>query len=162
MSAKDEFTRHCAELLEGLGPVRTRRMFGGHGLYLDDLFVAIIIDEQLYLKTDAQSRPQFEAQGCQPFSYQRGSETHSLGYFRPPEEAIDSPALLRPWARLAQEAALRAQAAKLAKPAKKPSKAKAKTAPAAKAKRVRQPGDVSSRPPAAASSSARTKARTKS
>lgn len=154
MSAKDEFTRHCAELLEGLGPVRTRRMFGGHGVYVDDLFVAIIIDEQLYLKTDAQSRPQFEALGCQPFSYQRGSETHSLGYFRPPEEAIDSPALLRPWARLAQEAALRAQAAKLAKPLK------AKVG--AKIKKVRQPGDPSSRPPAAASSSARTKARTKS
>lgn len=112
----DEFTAHCSELLSPLGPVRARRMFGGHGLYLDDLFVAIIAGEQLYLKTDAQSRPRFEAAGCTPFSYQREGKTATLGYYRPPEEALESPALMQPWARLALEAALRARAAKI-KPA---------------------------------------------
>jgi DNA transformation protein len=112
----DEFTQHCAELLSPLGVVRARRMFGGQGLYLDELFVAIISDEQLYLKTDAQSRPLFEAAGCPPFSYLREGQPTSLGYFRPPEEAMESPALMRPWARLALEAALRARAVKLIKP----------------------------------------------
>ncbi|HEY1090017.1 MAG TPA: TfoX/Sxy family protein, partial [Burkholderiaceae bacterium] len=36
------FVDHCIELLQGQGPVRTRRMFGGVGVYIDDLFVAII------------------------------------------------------------------------------------------------------------------------
>jgi len=106
----DEFTTHCAELLSPLGSVRARRMFGGQGLYLDELFVAIIVGEQLYLKTDAQSRPRFEAAGCEPFRYLRQGEWTSLGYFRPPEEALESPALMQPWARLALEAALRARA----------------------------------------------------
>mgnify|MGYP000287609516 CR=1 FL=1 len=30
------------ELLAPLGRARARRMFGGHGLYVDDLFVAIV------------------------------------------------------------------------------------------------------------------------
>ena len=118
--AMDEFTAHCAELLSPLGAVRARRMFGGQGLYVDELFVAIIAGEQLYLKTDAENRPRFEAAGCEPFRYLKQGEWMNLGYYRPPEEAMESPALMQPWARLALEAALRAQAIKLRpRPARK-------------------------------------------
>ena len=43
------FVAHCLELLSPLGEARARRMFGGHGLYVDDLFVAIVAGERLYL-----------------------------------------------------------------------------------------------------------------
>ncbi|MDC8784620.1 TfoX/Sxy family protein [Roseateles koreensis] len=129
-----EFAQHCAELFAPLGPVRLRRMFGGHGLYVDDLFVALIADEQLFLKIDAQTRPRFEAAGCRPFTYQREGETMSLGYFCPPEEALESSPLLMPWARLAMEAALRAQADKLAKAAAAVKRRKAPAKPKAVSK----------------------------
>lgn len=116
----DEFTRHCTELLSPLGPVRSRRMFGGQGFYVDELFIALILDEQLYLKADAETRPRFEAAGCAQFRYQKLGEWASLGYYRPPEEAMDSPALMQEWARLALQAALRAQAAKAGKALIKP------------------------------------------
>jgi len=89
-------------------------MFGGQGLYVDELFIALIAGEQLYLKTDTQTRLQFEAAGCPPFRYQKQGEWTSLSYFSPPEEALESPALMAPWARLALQAALRAQLAKSA------------------------------------------------
>lgn len=111
----DEFTTHCSELLAPLGSVRVRRMFGGRGLYVDELFIALIADEQFFLKTDAQTRPRFEAAGCQPFRYLRQGEWQSIGYYAPPEEAMESPALMQPWARLALDAALRARAAKAPK-----------------------------------------------
>ena len=38
------------ELLASLGAVRARRMFGGWGLYAGDAFVALIADDQLYLR----------------------------------------------------------------------------------------------------------------
>ena len=38
------------ELLAPLGAVRVRRMFGGWGLYVGDVFVALVLDDQLYLK----------------------------------------------------------------------------------------------------------------
>jgi len=118
----DEFISHCAELLQPVGAVRAKRMFGGHGLYVDEIFVAIVIEEQLYLKADASSRPRFEAAGCEPFRYSKKTgEVLSMSYFRAPEEAMESPALMQPWARLALEAALRARVAKPAsrKPAAK-------------------------------------------
>lgn len=46
---------HCLELLAPLGAVRARRMFGGYGLYVDDLFVALIAVDRLYLKADETS-----------------------------------------------------------------------------------------------------------
>ena len=54
---------HCLELLAPLGAVRARRMFGGHGLYIDDLFVAIIAFDRLYLKADEATRERFAGAG---------------------------------------------------------------------------------------------------
>jgi len=129
---KDEFARYCTELLGALGPSRSRRMFGGHGFYVDDLFVALIFQDRLYLKVDDQTRARFEAAGCQPFVYEAKGERVTIGYFSAPDEAMESPALMLPWARLAMEAAVRARAGKARKktpaaPAKKPP---AKKAPA--------------------------------
>lgn len=108
----DPFVEHCLELLAPLGAVRARRMFGGHGLYIDDLFVAIIAFEQLWLKVDAATRPRFEAAGCRPFVYDARGQAVTMGYFTVPDDAIESIHAMGPWARLAMEAALRARAAK--------------------------------------------------
>jgi len=123
----DAFTELCIELLSPLGPVRTRAMFGGRGVYVDGLFMALIDDGQLFLKVDDASRARFVAAGCIPFSYAtKDGQRTAMSYYRPPEEALESPPLMRPWARLAFEAALRAANAKKSAP-KKPA---AKKAPA--------------------------------
>ena len=100
------------ELLQPLGSVRSRRMFGGHGFYVDDLFLALIAGERLYLKVDEATRAAFEAAGCEPFVYEAKGSRVALGYWTVPAEAMESPALMQPWARLALAAALRARAAK--------------------------------------------------
>lgn len=110
-----ELLAHAQELLAPLGPVRSRRMFGGWGLYVEDLFIAIIAFEQLFLKADDVTQPRFEAAGCRRFEYEREGQTAALRYFCPPEEALESPALMRPWAQLALEAALRARQKKAPK-----------------------------------------------
>jgi DNA transformation protein len=127
---------HCLELLAPLGAVRARRMFGGHGLYVDELFIAIIAFERLYLKTDAQSQPVFEAAGGEPFVYDAKTRAVSLGYWTVPAEAMDSPALMQPWARQAIEAALRARAAKPSAAPRKPRATAPK--PTASARRARR------------------------
>jgi DNA transformation protein len=104
------FVDHCLELLDAIGLARSRPMFGGHGLYVDDLFVAIVLADRLYLKADAQARQRFERAGCEPFVYDAKGRAVSLGYWSAPDEAMESPALMRPWGRLALEAALRARA----------------------------------------------------
>ncbi len=109
-AALSEFVNHCLELLGSAGAARSRRMFGGHGIYVDDLFVGLIAFDRLYLKADASTRANFEAAGCKPFVYDGAGKSVTLSYFSAPEEAIESPRLMQPWARLALGAALRAKA----------------------------------------------------
>lgn len=113
----DDFLHWCAELLAPLGRVRHRRMFGGHGLYLDEVFVALVMRGCLYLKVDDDTEARFEAAGSERFSYTTAKGVQGeLRYRSAPDEAMDSPAQMAPWARLALASALRAQAAALPKP----------------------------------------------
>ena len=133
----DAFTQLCVEMLSPLGPVRVRRMFGGQGIYVDGLFMAIVDDGQLFLKTDEVTRERFDAAGCVPFTFpNKDGEAVVTSYRRPPEDALESPPLMLPWARLALEAALRAANAKVKKSASKRPAAKKSSAatkkPAAK------------------------------
>ena len=119
------FLSHCLELLSPLGRTSSRRMFGGHALYIDGLCMALIIQDTLYLKVDDTSRPLAERAGCRPFTYDtKAGERHALGYYTAPEEAMESPAEMTPWARRALAAAVAARAKAPAK--KKPA---AKSAP---------------------------------
>jgi DNA transformation protein and related proteins len=45
-----EFVDYVLEQLSPLGGVRAKRMFGGHGVYLEGLFFALVADDTLYLK----------------------------------------------------------------------------------------------------------------
>ncbi len=122
---RDPFTLHCQELLAPLGPVRLRAMFGGVGFYVDDLFIALIADGRFYLKVGEAHQAAFEAAGCAPFTYAtKHGEVMTLGYREAPEEALESPAAMQPWARRALEAALVAANAKppARKAARKPSR----------------------------------------
>jgi DNA transformation protein len=110
---------HAVELLAASGAVQVRSMFGGHGLYVDGLFVAIVAFDRLYLKADAATRDRFTAAGCAPFVYEGAGRTVTLGYFTAPDEAMESPAQMQPWIRLAIDAAVRARSAKPAAAAKK-------------------------------------------
>jgi DNA transformation protein len=117
------FVSHCLELLAPLGRTSSRRMFGGHALYIDGLCMALIIQDTLYLKVDDTSRPLLEREGCRPFTYDtKKGERHALGYYTAPEAAMESPAEMTPWARRALAAAVGARAKA---PAKKKAAAKA-------------------------------------
>ena len=110
-----DFASHCADLLSAVGVVQTKRMFGGYGAYVDNVFVAIVTGNDLYLKTDAQTLPRFTAAGGKQFCFTARGKLQATHFWSAPADAMDSPALMRPWAQLAFEAALRARA----KPAKR-------------------------------------------
>ena len=135
----DAFTELCVEMLSPLGPVRVRRMFGGQGLYVDGLFVAIIDDGQLFLKSDDVNRARFDDAGCAHFTFPKDGETVVTHYRRPPEDALESPPLMLPWARLALEAALRAANAKAAKAAASAARKSAAKTPPGKKSAAKQP-----------------------
>ncbi len=105
----DGMIEHVAELMRPMGTVRVKRMFGGHGIYIDELFVAIMASQRLYLKTDEQTFTTFAQAGCTPFVYDGHGKPATMKYWTVPDEALESPQTMRPWATLAIDAALRAR-----------------------------------------------------
>ena len=108
----DDFIEYVLELFGPFGTVQARRMFGGHGIYLDELMFALVSGEALYLKSDEMNRIEFEQAGCEVFSYQRQGKRATINFFRVPDEAMESSEQMLPWARSAYAAALRTNAKK--------------------------------------------------
>ena len=133
---RNEFADYCCDLLATLGPCAARRMFGGYGISTEGMTVALLADlghgEKLWLKADELSRPRFEAAGCERFTYQAKDKLMSMNYYSAPDEAMDSPQLMAPWARLALAAALSARQARPATRRVPKARAPGKSKPAPK------------------------------
>ncbi|MGL4233282.1 MAG: TfoX/Sxy family protein [Casimicrobium sp.] len=122
MSAKDdEFRDYCLELLSGLrqGDIAAKKMFGGVSFSIDGKTFSIIAFDELWLKVDDENRAAFEKAKCRIFTYDGKDGVRTMNYYTVPEEAMESAALMRPWAMLGWEAALRAAANKTKKSTKK-------------------------------------------
>jgi len=112
MSASAEFIAYLTELLEPLGPVAARRMFGGAGLFLDGLMFGLIAEDVLYLKVDDENHGAFEEAGMEPFRYQKKDRLVALSYFEVPPEALEDGDELCHWSRDAWAAERRADGKK--------------------------------------------------
>ena len=135
MAVSVEFIEFITEQLERLGPVRTRRMFGGMGLYLDDMMFGVIFGEELYFKVDDRNRGDYEGEGMGPFTYEMSNgKTGSLNYYEVPERLYDDGDELVEWARKSVDAMMVVRAEKLAKAARAAERKKAgpKKKPASK------------------------------
>jgi DNA transformation protein len=117
MANSRDFLDHLRELMRAGGrTVSVRAMFGGHGVYVDGLFVAIVDDDVVYLRADDRNRDEFSALGLSPFAYAtKDGSRHEMSYHRAPDDALESAHAMAPWARSALGAALRAAAARDAK-----------------------------------------------
>ena len=67
MAVTDSFVAFVLEQLDPLGPIASKRMFGGVGLYAGDLFFALIAADVLYLKGDDATRAAREKAGARRF-----------------------------------------------------------------------------------------------
>jgi len=106
------------EVFSSLGPVGIKRMFSGKGIYHQGVIIALYLFDELMLKADAQSAPAFSAAGARQWVYQReGKNPVAMPYWSVPEDAYDDPDEMAKWVRLAFEAGLRAEVAKV-KPAR--------------------------------------------
>jgi DNA transformation protein len=119
MTASKDFMEHAAELFAPLGPIAVRRMFGGAGIYCRGIMFALIADDVIYLKADAETRGDFEAKGVGPFIYSAKGKPISMSYWQLPPELLDQPDDLLEWARKALGVA-RKQKAEAPPPSRRP------------------------------------------
>ena len=108
MSTDQSFADHVLDQIAGAGPVSMRKMFGEYALYCDGKVVALICDNQVYLKPLPEALALIDAPVFAP-PYP-GAKPHLMLV-----DALDDPVLM---ARLVWAVAT-------ALPAPKPKKAKA-------------------------------------
>ncbi len=87
-------------------------MMGGRTLYCDGVIFALIDNDQLYIKVDAATLPQFLAAGSSLFAPYKDQPGKTMNYARLPDDAMDGRAAMLAWATLGVEAGMRAKAKK--------------------------------------------------
>lgn len=123
--------------LARLGTVLARKMFGGVGIYYNDVFFAILYRGRLYFKVDDANRPAYEAAGMGPFRPFPDKSTTMRSYYEVPVAVQADAAALQAWARQAIQAARRDKKGvearvRTRKGIQRPAKAPGKRGPRAK------------------------------
>ena len=102
-----EFVTYLLELMQSIGPVSAKSMFGGHGIFLDGLMFGLVADSVLYLKVDKETENEFKAKGLEAFTYNKKGKEYKMSYYQAPEEALEEVEEMQFWANKAFGAALR-------------------------------------------------------
>jgi DNA transformation protein len=111
-NVEKEFVHYVVDLMQSIGPVRAKGMFGGYGLFLEDLMFGLIANSTLYLKADKQTENAFKDKGLEVFTYHKQGREFRMSYYQAPEEALEDGEEMNVWANRAYAAALRAAAKK--------------------------------------------------
>ncbi len=130
---------YVRDALRDWAPIRLRRMFGGQGLFREGRMIALIADEALYIKGDADNLADFQAAGCEPFTYDKQGKPFHLRYYLCPDEALEEPELLAEWMQRGWQAALRAPAPRSAQRRSASASRKAGAAAQAPTRRPKRP-----------------------
>lgn len=128
MRVSASFRDFVLDQLTGMPGLRARAMFGGVGLYADDLFFGIVAADVLYFKVDGTNRREYEATGSSPFT-PYADRAMTMPYYNVPIAVLEDAPTLRAWA---ARAVTVARTAKTTKSPKSGGRATAATSTAAK------------------------------
>lgn len=104
-----DFADYVKEVFGFLGPVQTRKMFGGYGIFCEGVMFGLIADDTLYLKSDRAIESYFRERDLDQFTYNKGGKPIKMSYFLAPEEIFEDPEQATIWARRSLDAARRAR-----------------------------------------------------
>ena len=123
MHVSASFREFVLDQLAGLDGLRARAMFGGVGLYAEEVFFGILADDVLFFKVDDANRSEYETAGSSPFK-PYADRAMTMPYYNVPIVVLEDAVMLGEWAARAVAAAKTAKSAKTGKRAKaaKPAK----------------------------------------
>jgi DNA transformation protein and related proteins len=100
LKVSSDFRDFVLDQLGRIEGLRSRRMFGGVGLYSGELFFGLLAADELFLRVDEHNRAAYEAAGSEPFR-PFADQAVSMSYWRVPLEVLEDPEELVTWARQA-------------------------------------------------------------
>lgn len=98
MAVSPSFLEFVLEQLSAVRHVTSRRMFGGVGLYSDDVFFAVLDNDTLFFKVDDTTRPRYVKRRMPPFMPIPGKPAMSR-YYQVPPGVLEDADELSAWAR---------------------------------------------------------------
>lgn len=100
LRVSDGFRRFVLDQLSPIEGLRAKPMFGGFGLYADDLFFGILAADRLYFKVDDTNRLDYERAESVAF-HPFADRPMSMSYFSVPLSVLESAPTLSAWAEAA-------------------------------------------------------------
>lgn len=97
--SSEDYKNYILDQLRLAEEISVRKMFGGYGLYIQGRFFAIISDDQLYFKTNEETKNKYIKLGSKPF--QPSPKQKLKNYYEVPPEIIEDTDKLKEWAELA-------------------------------------------------------------
>jgi DNA transformation protein len=97
MRVSDGFRAFVLDQLTGVKSVRARAMFGGVGLYANDVFFGILAGDTLYLKVNDSNRAQYAAEGMTAFQ-PYADRSMTMSYYQVPPRVLEDRDELTAWA----------------------------------------------------------------
>ena len=104
MALSSSYTEYILDHLAESGSIRSRKMFGGLGIYVDEVFCAIVgSSNRFYLRVGPQNIDDFKKEGMTQFS---GRGSAGMPYYEVPEHVLEDSALLSEWVSKARDKAI--------------------------------------------------------
>jgi DNA transformation protein and related proteins len=98
LRVSEAFRAYALDQLSSVVGLRARPMFGGFGLYADDVFFGILAADVLYLKVDDSNRHDYErvkSERFHPFE----NRPRSTSYYAVPLSVLEASPTLAAWAK---------------------------------------------------------------
>ena len=108
MSIDEGLYAGVQEALEPMGTVTLRKMMGGATLYLDGIIFAIMVDGELWMKSDAEADAIWDTVSTERFTVTfKDGKVDSMNYRRAPSDVYDDAEAMRKWVSVSVEAGRR-------------------------------------------------------
>ena len=120
MHVSASFREFVLDQLAGVDGLRAQAMFGGVGLYAEEVFFGILAADVLFFKVDDTNRREYEKAGSSPFK-PYADRAMTMPYYNVPLAVLEDAVALSEWA---ARAVVVARTAKGAKPKKTGKRAK--------------------------------------
>lgn len=98
MAQRSGLVDHVIDSLAHVGPVESKRFFGGWSLHLHGRQFACVIRDELYFSAEGKVREELIAAGSTPFAYDKDDRTVIVAkYQSAPSACLDDPDILCAW-----------------------------------------------------------------
>tara|TARA_B100000745_G_scaffold297064_1_gene243400 strand:+ start:564 stop:890 length:327 start_codon:yes stop_codon:yes gene_type:complete len=99
MAVSEEYLAYITEMLEGVGTIQSKCMFGGVLFTVDGNQLGVVLYEELYFKVvDVTLQQRFRDEGSEQFSYTRKDKKEPVvikNWWKVPERYLDDPVAIQ-------------------------------------------------------------------